>query len=293
VSQTQAPAPLARRLWVLLEPLHAVTYFAPEARAAFEAAGLRGFWRGYFAGRAAPLGGVEAAPVTALFNVFALAMVARALPDVWSRATPEAALGARVEGATAALRRVVGPDVPAAPLAGLEGAVGSLDCSGRALGAANQVLLGRYDDPLARLWQSATTVREHRGDGHAAALGAAGVDGCAALVWRAAVDGSADVLRGNRGWTDEEWASAADRLRDRGWLDATGTVTTPGRAAHADVEARTDADAGQVWEALDADDVERLVRAIAPLSLAVLASLPQPNPIGLPTPEQVAVWLQA
>ena len=61
----------ARHLWTLFEPLHAVTYFAPEARAAFENAGLRGFWRGYFAGRAAPLGAVSAAPVVALFFSFA------------------------------------------------------------------------------------------------------------------------------------------------------------------------------------------------------------------------------
>ena len=33
----------ARVMWTLFEPLHAVTYFAPEGRAAFEAAGLRGF----------------------------------------------------------------------------------------------------------------------------------------------------------------------------------------------------------------------------------------------------------
>jgi len=46
----------ARSIWTLFEPVHAVTYFAPEARSAFEDAGLRGFWRGYFAGRAAPLG---------------------------------------------------------------------------------------------------------------------------------------------------------------------------------------------------------------------------------------------
>ena len=46
----------ARSMWTLFEPVHAVIYFAPEARVAFEEAGLRGFWRGYFAGRAAPLG---------------------------------------------------------------------------------------------------------------------------------------------------------------------------------------------------------------------------------------------
>ena len=54
-------------MWTLFEPVHAVTYFAPEARSAFEDAGLRGFWRGYFAGRAAPLGPASAAVVGASF----------------------------------------------------------------------------------------------------------------------------------------------------------------------------------------------------------------------------------
>src|SRR5688500_880988 len=96
-----------RHLWQLFEPLHAVTYFAPQAKAAFESAGLRGFWRGYFAGRAAPLGAVSAAPVTALFFSFAPAMVARAVPDVWQRASPEQALAARLDGAVRALRAVL------------------------------------------------------------------------------------------------------------------------------------------------------------------------------------------
>src|SRR5215813_11480156 len=64
-------APAARRMWTLFEPVHVVTYFAPEARAAFEEAGLRGFWRGYFAGRSAPLGPVDAPPVIAAFFGFA------------------------------------------------------------------------------------------------------------------------------------------------------------------------------------------------------------------------------
>ena len=92
---------VVRHLWQLYEPVHAVTYFAPQARAAFEGVGLRGFWRGYFAGRAAPLGAVAAAPVTALFFSFAPAMVSRALPEVWRRASPEQALAARLDGAVA------------------------------------------------------------------------------------------------------------------------------------------------------------------------------------------------
>src|SRR5215467_2417354 len=97
----------ARRMWTLFEPVHDVTYFAPEARAAFEAAGLRGFWRGYFAGRSAPLGRIAAAPVTASFYTFAPAMVSRALPGVWDLVSPDEALLARQAGAVAALNRIL------------------------------------------------------------------------------------------------------------------------------------------------------------------------------------------
>ena len=81
-------ASTARSMWTLFEPIHAVTYFAPEARSAYEQAGLRGFWRGYFAGRAAPLGAASAAVVTASFFNFAPAFVARAIPGVWELITP-------------------------------------------------------------------------------------------------------------------------------------------------------------------------------------------------------------
>ncbi len=69
------PAATARRMWTLFEPVHVVSYFAAPAKGAFEQAGLRGFWRGYFAGRAAPIGPVGAAPVIAAFFSFAPSMV--------------------------------------------------------------------------------------------------------------------------------------------------------------------------------------------------------------------------
>ena len=50
--------PLARRIWRVGEPVHAIVYFHPSSAAAWEAAGIRGFWRGYFATRAAPFGAV-------------------------------------------------------------------------------------------------------------------------------------------------------------------------------------------------------------------------------------------
>lgn len=64
-----------------MESIHAVTYFSPEPVGALVDAGYRGFWMGYFAGRAAPLGAAGPEVVAALFYNFALARVAKALPD--------------------------------------------------------------------------------------------------------------------------------------------------------------------------------------------------------------------
>jgi len=75
---------LVRRLGVLVESIHAVVYFAPEPQSAYAQLGLKGYWRGYFASRAAPLGATGPQLVTALFAGFSPAMVARALPEVWT-----------------------------------------------------------------------------------------------------------------------------------------------------------------------------------------------------------------
>ena len=60
---------IVRRLGTLIETVHAIVYFAPEAQDAYRALGLRGYWRGYFA---------------ALFAGFAPGMVSRAAPEVWA-----------------------------------------------------------------------------------------------------------------------------------------------------------------------------------------------------------------
>jgi hypothetical protein len=302
-------ADAARQMWVLAEPVHAVTYFSDEGRAAFAEAGLRGFWRGYFAGRAAPLGPVGPAPVIASFFTFAPAMVTRALPAVWDLASPEEALRARSAGATAALRRLLdeagqagtgspgtGP-APAGDAAGgliddisaqvsrsadgLSAAMAGVNCAGRVLAAANAAL-PVPDEPLARLWQAATVLREHRGDGHFAALVAAGLDGCEATVLRACLDGNREVLQPVRGWTDQEWDQAADALAGRGWLAADGTVTPAGHQAHREVEAATDRAASRPWQQLGPAGVADLAGLLAPIARACRAALPFPNPIGLP-----------
>ena len=155
------------------------------------------------------------------------------------------------------------------------------DCGGRVLGAAN-LALPVPDEPLARLWLGATVLREHRGDGHVAALVAAGLTGLEALVWRSAYDLDRAVIQPARSWTDEEWAAAAARLAGRGWLDADGRANEQGKAAWAEVEAATDRAAEHPWDAVD---VDRLHALLTPVARACHAALPAINPIGLPAPE--------
>jgi hypothetical protein len=277
---------VARMMWTLFEPVHAVTYFAPEARAAYQAAGLRGFWRGYFAGRAAPLGPVPAAPVTASFYTFAPATVSRAVPGVWELISPAEALGVRQAGAVAALRRVLDARaaeeiVVAADM--LATAVAGLDCSGRVLASANAAL-PVPDDPVARLWQASTLLREHRGEGHFAALLAADVDGCESNVLRAAFDLPRETMQPLRGWTDEQWAGAAERLAGRGLLGADGRATGAGAALRAAIEQATDIAAARPWR--DHEFAAGVAAVLRPIALDCSAGLPALNPVGVPRPEQ-------
>lgn len=287
--------PFARRLWLRLETLHAVTYFAPEAVAASEALGVAGFWRGYFGFRAAPLGAASAGVVEATFSNFEPGFVAKRVPEVWSLAPPEAYLAARSTAAVAALRRLV-PDIEAVAEAvspDLEQAVDAGLGSGRPLFSANR-RLPLPDEPVARLWQLCTSLREHRGDGHVAALTAAGIDGCGAHVLIALDQGldPAD-LQVTRGWSPEAWAAATDRLVAAGLVSVDGTVPTAaggatlapaGHAVRREVEATTDRLAEQPFAALDATARARLVDALTPAARAVSTSgtIRYPNPMGLP-----------
>ena len=92
-----------RELWRALEAVHAVVYFAPDAKAVYGELGLRGFWMGYFASRAAALGAPGPLLVTALFYGFAPRMVAKALPSAWEITEPARVLAARRALARSAL----------------------------------------------------------------------------------------------------------------------------------------------------------------------------------------------
>jgi hypothetical protein len=296
-------AATARQMWTLFEPVHVVSYFTPEARAAFEQAGLRGFWRGYFAGRAAPMGQVAAPAVVASFFVFAPTMVSRAIPGVWELATPAQALAARQAGAVAAVRRLLdlkpADPVPAAVAAAsgeLAAAASDLDGAGHPLAAPN-LALPVPDEPVARLWHAATLLREHRGDGHVATLVAADLDGAEALALRAGVDRAGDgthrhvaagwnreQMQPARGWTDAQWDAADARLMDRGLLDCERAATPAGVALHRDIEHATDQAAARPWTSFGRDRVAALAQLLRPVARACATAMPFPNPVGVPAP---------
>lgn len=260
------------RVGALTEVLHSVVYFAPEPLRAYEALGLRGYWRGYFASRAAALGTPSAERVTALFGGFAAGFVARAVPEVWSLADPEQVLAARRTGAVAALQRAIGSFDPE-PAAQRTGAVvRDLELEGRPMAAA-QAALPRSDEPLAALWHDCTVLREHRGDGHLAALAEAG------LPWPEphllAADRVDHRQRELRGWSEAEWEAAR-----RSALAREPDVVEQ-------VEARTAQLAAQAYAGVD---VEAVRRALEPLAAAVLTAglVPFPNAMGLVSPSRAA-----
>lgn len=285
----------SRRLWQLLEPIHAVAYFSPEPLAAYTEAGTTGFWMGYVASRAAPLGTVQAAPVVALFANFHPRRIGKALPDAWGSTTPEAMLAARRSGSAAALRRIWsasddGSGVDEATLGQLADQLSDLGegapADGRGLFAAN-LTVERTGDPVEDLWRAATLLREHRGDGHIAAYVTEGLTGIQANLLQVGIGRiPAETLRSARAWEPEEWQREIVDLDRWGLLDESGRATMSGHDALLRVEAATDRAAWGAFARSAPGDLDRLERALRPLAKAVRRSgeVPFPNPMGLERP---------
>lgn len=277
---------VARTMWQLLEPCHAVVYFAPEARAVYTSIGLKGGWMGYFASRAAAMGPVPAEVVIGTFYNFHPAMVRRAIPDAWSFAAPQTVLGARYEVADAALARLLdGVDTDLIRAAGglARSVTEHCDPGGRALFAAHAALEWP-DQPRLALWHAATLLREFRGDGHVLALVTNGVDGCEANVLSAAAGAfAADTQRSHRGWSDDDWQLAENRLRSRRLLDEHGMLSPGGRALRKEIEDVTDDLALRPFAAVGLAECEKLEEALLPLAAEIdrRGGVPYPNPMGL------------
>lgn len=273
------PEPVARRMYDLVEPLGLVPYFADESDEALMSLGLRNPWDAYFAGRAAPFGReAPAEMVHAVFYNFARGEVARHIPRVWELTTPEAALAARERGCVAGLRRILGElaDDPRVARAAdlLTRAATSAPVEGRPLYAALRAL-PVPSEPVARLWHAATLLREHRGDGHTAALMTEGIGGTEAHVLHAL---SVDLPAAEFGRVSHlpaaQLGAVIDGMRARGLVGPDGWLTTAGRATKERVEALTDRLAEAPYDALDPDELDRLVSDLEPISAVIRKVFP-------------------
>ncbi|TQS42349.1 hypothetical protein FL583_25540 [Cryptosporangium phraense] len=286
---------MARHAWQALEPVHILSYFTPETREETDALGLKGYWMGYFGCRAAPLGKVSAATVTATFHNFNPVMVQRAVPDVWTYASPEQLIEARLTAIDRSLRRIAGEWLTdeavvrrAADLA-LEAAsaVDGREVSGRPLAAANAALPAP-DLPHLALWHALTVLREHRGDGHVALLVAGEIGPVEAHILSIASGrSSAELLRSARKWSDDDWDAGVENLVAQGWLRDDWTLTPDGEVARETLEDDTDRLAAGPYRAIGTDKTVELTELLTPLARTIVAAgvLPFPNPVGVPAPE--------
>jgi len=243
---TSIEASAGRHCHIAVSPLHAAVYFAPEPEEELTALGLERGPMVYLAGRAAPLGTVDAGTVTATFYNFNHEHVRRYIPAAWTVTTPQKVLTARLRGADRTLRRLLGKEalISTGMTEAAELALHATEAcrrEARPLYAANADL-PVPEEPHLALWHAATLLREHRGDGHLAALAIAGLSGIEALVLHNATGAaptSALFMR-TRGWSAQQWDTTRHRLRERGLLDEAGDLTPGGTALRGEAEALTD-----------------------------------------------------
>jgi hypothetical protein len=267
---------MARRMFELVEPIGAIPYSAEEPNEAMFALGFTNYWDTYFAGRAAPLGVVPAEVVDALFYNFAPGEVARHIPKVWSVTTPEAALAARQAGCTRALRTLLGDHVDPAVLAPaaelLTKAATSAPVEGRPMYAALRAL-PIPDDVVTRIFHAASMLREHRGDGHIAALMVEGIGGLEAHVLLALdIDMPAEQFGRIHHLPASQLAAVIGGMRDRGLIGADGWLSGTGRAVKARVESRTDDLAASAYEALGPGELDELMSLLEPIATRILVA---------------------
>ncbi len=265
----------ARLLWQRLEPFHGLIYFVPEADQHYTALGLDSGMMGYFSSRAAAMGAVNAEVVVATFYNFEPGRIRSLVPQAWERTTAPALWQARLAAADAALVRIFGerlaqPDIAEAADV-LRSIIDSCQSEGRALFAGHLAQAWPTEPHLA-LWFAITLLREFRGDGHIAALTVEGVSGIEALVIHGATGSvPAAVLQATRGWSNEAWAAAMERLQQRGWVDA-NTLTTIGQTHRNRVEQYTDELAAAPWARLSEAAVTSLAVLGKELSTTIVAA---------------------
>ncbi|WP_018155800.1 SCO6745 family protein [Demetria terragena] len=264
---------LARAAYETLEPLHVIAYFSPHLTEITKSAGLN--WKaGYVGARGGPLGATPDAVVTSCFFNFSPAVISAG----WDGAVAHglsAVMELREQAVDKSVREALGASIDdpeiAKVAAGLRQIAQAQSYVGRPLASAWSSVAWPEQPHLA-LWHATSVLREWRGDAHIAVLTQAGLEPLEALVFHEATHpdptvrkrgmGRAASMR-TRGWSEDEWASTADRLATRGILtsaDGKETLTAAGGELYDAIELATD-DAA-VWR--DAEGATELLERVRP-----------------------------
>lgn len=261
---TSLPPRAGRRCHHMLNPMHSTVYFSPDLDTEFRALGFEDPSAMRLASRSAAMGAVGAGTVAAAFYNYNVELLARHLPAVWDIASPAEVGAARLRAVDTTMRRLLGEEaVASAEMA--EAAELALRATEACTRHARPLYSAHADLPVPeqphlRYWHAATLLREHRGDGHLAALLGAGLDPLEAMVSHTATGMGMNPrwALGSRGWRRADWDAAAARLLERGLLNADGELTPEGMGLRDAVEEHTDRLDSAPYEHLGAAGVERL-----------------------------------
>ncbi|MFG2878924.1 hypothetical protein ACGFYU_28640 [Streptomyces sp. NPDC048337] len=259
------PALAARHAWHgAINPLHSTVYFSPDYFKELAALGIDDPGAAHLAGRVAALGAVGPGVVAATFYNYRYERLARYLPAVWERVSPEEVIAARYRAADSTLRRLLGDETVESPELA-EAAELALRATEGCTRHARTLYAAHADLPVPeqphlRLWHATTLLREHRGDGHLAALLIVGLDPVEALVSHGATGKgmTSKWVKATRGWEQADLDAAAERLRERGVLDGAGELTEEGKALRERLENETDRLDAAPYEHLGAAGLARL-----------------------------------
>ncbi len=229
-----------------MEPIAATVYFAQESKEAYEKLGLT-FIPGYFCSRSACLGKLPGEVVAAIFGSFNPEIVASAVKTGWDITEPSILLEARLQSATAAIKRIISSQSmtlqsdkieEAARI--LKNAAYSVSVDGRPLFAALRSLPWP-DDPIGALFRGCDLVRERRGDTHVSAWVAGGLEAVEILIltelWYGVPSGSFTYTRG---WSQTDIQDASTKLIEKGFISDDGSLTDSGREMRDSIEDATD-----------------------------------------------------
>lgn len=128
------------------------------------------------------------------------------------------------------------------------------------------------DEPVERLWHAANLLREHRGDGHIAALMSEGIGGTEChVLYALSVGMPAEKFGRVHHLPAAQLGAVIGGMHDRGLISDEGWLTEAGLETHQRVEALTDELASPAYQSLTAAETEELTAGLGPVSAALKA----------------------